>query len=60
LNATVQELAAGMGIAIAALLLTVLTSYSLTFLVLAAVLAVTLIETVRLPGDAAAHVSGKR
>jgi EmrB/QacA subfamily drug resistance transporter len=60
LNATVQELAAGMGIAIAALLLTVLTSYSSTFLVLAAVLAVTLIETVRLPGDAAAHVSGKR
>jgi MFS family permease len=60
LNATVQELAAGLGIAIAALLLTVLTSYTWTFLVLAAVLAVTLVETVRLPGNAAAHVSGKR
>jgi MFS family permease len=60
LNATVQEVAAGLGIAIAALLLTVLTSYTWTFLVLAAVLAVTLIETVRLPGNAAAHVSGKR
>ncbi len=60
LNATVQELAAGLGIAIAALLLTVLTSYSWTFLVLGALLAVTLIETLRLPGDAGAHVSGKR
>jgi EmrB/QacA subfamily drug resistance transporter len=60
LNATVQELAAGLGIAIAALLLTVLTSYAWTFLVLGALLAVTLVETLRLPGDAGAHVSGTR
>ncbi|MDG4665979.1 MFS transporter [Mycobacterium sp. 236(2023)] len=60
LNATVQELAAGLGIAVAALLLTVLASYSWTFLVLGALLAVTLVETLRLPGDAAAHVSGAR
>lgn len=58
LNATVQELAAGIGIAIAALLLTVLTSYSWTFLALGALLAVTLVETLRLPGDAGSHVSG--
>lgn len=60
LNATVQELAAGLGIAVAALLLTVLGSYSLTFLVLGAVLALTLVETLRLPGDAGAHVSRPR
>ncbi|PRC46385.1 MFS transporter, partial [Mycobacterium sp. ITM-2017-0098] len=60
LNATVQELAAGLGIAIAALLLTLLTSYAWTFLVLGALLAVTLVETLRLPGDAGAHVSGAR
>lgn len=60
LNATVQELAAGLGIAVAALLLTVLGSYPLTFLVLGAVLALTLVETLRLPGDAGAHVSRPR
>lgn len=60
LNATVQELASGVGIAIAALLLTVLTSYAWTFLALGALLALTLAETLRLPGDAGAHVSGKR
>ena len=60
LNASVQELAAGLGIAIGALLLSVLTSYPLAYLVLGAILAVTLIETLRLPGDAAAHVSGNR
>ena len=60
LNATVQELASGVGIAIAALLLTVLASYAWTFLALGALLALTLAETLRLPGDAGAHVSGKR
>ena len=60
LNATVQELAAGLGIAVAALLLTVLASYAWTFLILGALLATTLIETLRLPGDAGAHVSGAR
>jgi len=60
LNASVQELAAGLGIAIAALLLSVLTSYPMTYLVLGAVMAVTIIETLRLPGDAGSHVSGAR
>ncbi|MGV0745578.1 MFS transporter [Mycolicibacterium sp. XJ870] len=60
LNATVQELAAGLGIAVAALLLSQLTSYSSTYLVLGALLAVTLIETLRLPRSAGAHVSGHR
>ena len=60
LNAAVQELAAGLGIAVAALLLTVLASYAWTFVVLGVVLAFTLIETLRLPGDAGAHVSGGR
>ena len=60
LNASVQELAAGLGIAVAALLLSQLASYPVTYLVLGALLALTLIETLRLPGDAGAHVSGKR
>ena len=69
LNASVQEMAAGVGIAVAALLLSQLTpfadaqpglAYSWTFLVLAAVLALTLIETVRLPREAGAEVSGTR
>ncbi|MBX7435111.1 MFS transporter [Mycobacterium sp. Y57] len=60
LNAAVQELAAGLGIAIAALLLTVLTSYAWTFVALGAMLAITLVETLRLPGDAGAQVSGTR
>lgn len=60
LNASVQELAAGLGIAIAALLLSQLTSYSATFLVLGAFLAFTLIETLRLPRKAGSHVSGHR
>jgi hypothetical protein len=57
LNASVQELAAGLGIAFAALLLSVLASYQTVYLVLGAVLAVTLVETIRLPRDAGAHVS---
>ncbi|OBG85953.1 MFS transporter [Mycobacterium sp. E802] len=60
LNASVQELAAGLGVAVAALLLGQLTSYSWTYLVLGALLALTLIATVRLPHRAAAHVSGHR
>ncbi len=60
LNASVQELAAGLGIAVAALLLSQLASYPVTYLVLGVLLALTLIETLRLPGDAGAHVSGKR
>ncbi|TXI56663.1 MFS transporter [Mycolicibacterium mageritense] len=58
LNASVQELAAGLGIAVAALLLSQLTSYPATFLVLGALLALTLIESLRLPRSAGAHVSG--
>lgn len=60
LNAAVQELAAGLGVAVAALLLSQLTSYSLTYLVLGALLALTLVATVRLPGQAGAHVTGHR
>lgn len=59
LNASAQELAAGLGIAAAALLLTVLTSYAWTFAVLGALLALTLVETLRLPGGAGSHVSGR-
>jgi hypothetical protein len=58
LNSSVQELAAGLGIAIAALLLGILSSYPYVYLVLGAVLATTLIETLRLPRDAGSHVSG--
>lgn len=60
LNASVQELAAGLGIAMAALLVSQLASYAVTFLVLGAVLAVTLVESVRLPRAAGAHVTGRR
>ncbi|MEW2483830.1 MFS transporter [Mycobacterium sp. NPDC049093] len=60
LNASVQELAAGLGIAVAALLLSQFTSYSATYLVLGALLALTLVATVRLPRQAGAHVSGHR
>jgi EmrB/QacA subfamily drug resistance transporter len=59
LNATVQELAAGLGIAVAALLVSQLASYSVTFLVLGAVLAVTLVESIRLPRAAGAQVTGR-
>lgn len=69
LNASVQELASGVGIALAALLLSQLTpvvggdlgvAYQWTYLVLAALLALTLIETIRLPRAAGAEVSGTR
>jgi EmrB/QacA subfamily drug resistance transporter len=56
LNASVQELAAGLGIAVTALLLSLLASYAVTFLILGAVLAVTLVETLRLPRDAGSAV----
>jgi MFS family permease len=59
LNASVQELAAGLGIAVAALLLSLLGSYGLTYVVLAALMAVTIFETLLLPGDAGSHVSGE-
>jgi EmrB/QacA subfamily drug resistance transporter len=58
LNASIQELGAGLGIAVAALLLSVLSSYPYAYLVLGALLAVTLIESLRLPRDAGSHVSG--
>lgn len=69
LNASVQELASGVGIAVAALLLSQLApvvgggpglAYSWTYLVLAGVLALTLIETIRLPRHIGAEVSGTR
>ncbi|AQA03456.1 MFS transporter [Mycobacterium sp. MS1601] len=69
LNASVQELASGVGIALAALLLSQLTpvvggdlgaAYQWTYLVLAALLALTLMETIRLPRAAGAEVSGTR
>ncbi|MBI5738082.1 MFS transporter [Mycobacterium adipatum] len=60
LNASVQELAAGLGIAVAALLVSQLASYSVTFLVLGALLAVTLVESIRLPRAAGAQVTGRQ
>jgi EmrB/QacA subfamily drug resistance transporter len=69
LNAAVQELAAGLGIAVAALALSMLTAvaaehghgpgiaYAWTFLVLGALMAVTIVETLRLPRDAGAGVT---
>ena len=58
LNSSVQELAAGLGIAVAALLLSLLASYPYVYLALGVLLATTLIETLRLPRDAGSHVSG--
>lgn len=64
LNASVQELAAGLGVAVAALLLSQLahsgSGYALTYLVLGGLLALTLVATMRLPRRAGAHVSGHR
>lgn len=59
LNASVQELAAGLGIAVAALLVSLFASYSVTFLVLGGLLAVTLVESIRLPRAAGSHVTGR-
>ena len=58
LNASVQELASGFGIACTAMLLGTIDSYPITYMALGAMMAVTLFETVRLPRDAGAHVSG--
>lgn len=60
LNASVQELASGFGIAVAALIVGTLGSYSLTYLLLGALMAVTLVESLRLPRSAGSHVSGAR
>jgi EmrB/QacA subfamily drug resistance transporter len=72
LNASVQELAAGLGIAVAALTLSTLTpmaadrgtgpgaAYSWTFLVLGVLMALTVIETLRLPRDAGAAVTATK
>mgnify|MGYP000202076525 CR=1 FL=1 len=57
LNAAVQELAAGLGIAVAAVLLGQTGAYPATYMVLGALMALTLAETLRLPGDAGAAVS---
>jgi EmrB/QacA subfamily drug resistance transporter len=69
LNAAVQELATGLGIAVAALALSTLTpfattlghapgtAYAWTFLALGALMVVTMIETLRLPRDAGAAVT---
>jgi MFS family permease len=69
LNAAVQELASGLGIAVAALALSTLTplaagqghgpgvAYAWTFLVLGALMLLTIVETFRLPRDAGAGVT---
>jgi MFS family permease len=65
LNAAVQELAAGLGIAVGALLLGMFTpvshvggqAYSWTYLALGLVMMLTIIETLRLPKDAGAAVT---
>lgn len=58
LHASVSELASGLGIAVAALVLSAVGSYQVTYLLLGVAMAVTLVETLRLPGGAGAHVSG--
>jgi EmrB/QacA subfamily drug resistance transporter len=69
LNAAIQELAAGLGIAVAALALSTVTplvadrghgpgaAYGVAFLVLGVLMMVTIIETLRLPRDAGAAVT---
>ncbi|KAA0102427.1 MFS transporter [Mycolicibacterium sp. P1-18] len=65
LNAAVQELASGLGIAVAAVLLSTFTplaaaphtAYAWTFLVLGALMALTVVESFRLPRDAATAVT---
>jgi EmrB/QacA subfamily drug resistance transporter len=71
LNAAVQELAAGLGIAVAALALSTFTplvadhghgpgaAYGLTYLILGVLLVVTIVETLRLPRDAGSAVTSK-
>ncbi len=65
LNAAVQELAAGLGVAVGALLLGVFTpvshavgqAYSWTYLTLGLLMMLTIVETLRLPKDAGAAVT---
>jgi MFS family permease len=65
LNAAVQELAAGLGVAVGALLLGVFTpashaggqAYSWTYLTLGLLMMLTIVETLRLPTDAGAAVT---
>lgn len=65
LNAAVQELASGIGVAVGALLLGVFTAaafdglspYSATYLVLAVLMVATMVESFRLPRDAGSHVT---
>lgn len=69
LNSSVQELATGLGIAVGALALSTFTplaatlghgagaAYAWTFLALGALMVVTIVETLRLPRDAAAAVT---
>jgi EmrB/QacA subfamily drug resistance transporter len=58
LNASIQELAAGLGVAVGALLLSRLGSYPWTFLALGAAMALTIAESWQLQRSAGAHVSG--
>jgi EmrB/QacA subfamily drug resistance transporter len=72
LNAAVQELATGLGIAVGALALSTFTplatslghssgvAYGWTFLALGAVMALTIVETLRLPRDAGAAVTATK
>ena len=72
LNAAVQELATGLGIAVGALALSTFTplatglghaagaAYSWTFLALGALMVVTIVETLRLPHDAGATVTAAK
>ncbi len=65
LNAAVQELAAGLGVAVAALLLGLFNpvshavgqAYSWTYLTLGLLMLLTIVETLRLPKDAGAAVT---
>lgn len=57
LNAAVQELAAGLGIAVAAVLLGQVGTYAATYGLLGLLMALTVIETLRLPVDAGGHVT---
>ncbi|MCV7419503.1 MFS transporter [Mycobacterium yunnanensis] len=67
LNAAVQELAAGLGIALAALVLTTVgpfartagAAYSWTFVALGALMAITIVATIRLPRDAGSAVTAR-
>jgi hypothetical protein len=58
IRSSVQKLAAGLDVAVADLVLSQSGSYQVTFVVLAVLMALTVIDTVRLPDDAGAHVSG--